>query len=102
MNETFAKYLISYACFKCRLTFKRDPDLKEHKCPQCSNEMEIMGRAFTAPKKKDTEQWEKLEYLVENGFSFHHYNDERYGPYPKTLKEAHEFVARNKGKLKCT
>ena len=91
------RYLIANACFECRKSFKIEPKTPEQekaKCPECGNEIILMGRAFKPPKKTDIKQWKKVKYLVDNGIIFHRYNDERYGPYPKTLEEAYEFVER--------
>lgn len=89
------RYLIAHACFECCKSFKIEPKEQGQepaKCPECCNEIILMGRAFKPPKKTDIKQWKKVKYLVDNGILFHRYNDERYGPYPKTLEEAYDFV----------
>jgi len=54
----------------------------------------------SAPKSKDLAQWAKVRFLVEHGFRFHtvYALHESGGKirveYPKTLREAEEFVER--------
>jgi len=93
-------YLIHFACFRCRRSFKRGVDYqgKDHVmvCPHCGGRAIDLGRHFKAPKVADIDQWKKVRYLVAAGFFFQHVHDDesRQVPYPKTLKEAQEFVSR--------
>lgn len=58
----------------------------------------MLNRKFTAPKKRDTEQWAKVKKLVEHGFYFFSvYQVEENGkkvpvPYPARLAEVPHFV----------
>jgi hypothetical protein len=56
-----------------------------------------LSRKFKPPKARDAQQWAKVRFLVEHGFSFYSvYERTEFGeikvPYPKTLEEAREFV----------
>jgi len=62
------------------------------KCPQCRGVAIGLSRKFKAPRKNDLAQWKKVEYLVRNGFYFEPIGE----PYPKTLRDAMEFVTRNR------
>jgi len=93
-------YLIHFACFGCRRSFKRSVayGAKDYvkRCPHCGGRAIDLGRHFKAPKASDTEQWRKVKYLVAAGFFFQHVRNEKTGqvPYPETLQEAREFVDR--------
>ena len=96
VEQNDMKYLFPYVCFKCRKSFKRKlkEGLIEKICPECGGVSVGLARHFKAPRKKDLKQWEKVEYLVANGFSFSHQYDEEGNlvPYPKTMEEAVIFV----------
>ncbi|HAH52295.1 MAG TPA: hypothetical protein DCL80_14005 [Balneola sp.] len=98
-------YHLSFACTECRKSFKRQVNLmeevpKESLCPDCGKPTINLGRHFKPPKKNDKKQWEKVKFLIENGFRFqkirtgpdHHETI----PYPETLEEAKEFVVKYK------
>jgi hypothetical protein len=91
-------YLIHFACFACRRSFKRKVDFGAavylRPCPTCSGGAIDLGRHFKPPKASDEKQWAKVEYLVESGFFFQHvHDDERHQvQYPDTLEEARRFV----------
>lgn len=94
-------YLVSYACFTCRKVFKRDydPNMLEMKCPNCGGISHNVGRNFRAPKRGNKNQWEKIEFLVSNGFRFQSiYVDGKRLSYPDTLEEAKFFVEKYKDK----
>jgi hypothetical protein len=91
-----------HVCFKCRKSFKYPVQVAPRICPQCHGVLTRLSRKFSAPKSSDKAQWEKVRYLVENGFLFYPVQ-ERIAPnaskraaYPKTLSEAKEFVVRFK------
>lgn len=95
--------LYPFACFGCRKAFKRvfdetEPDTKP--CPECGGAAIRLSRKFKPPAMKDAAQWKKVQYLVENGYRFETVYDETGAAvrYPKTLQEAHEFVARHKAR----
>ena len=55
-----------------------------------------MGRSFKAPKRSDTEQWEKVQALWDAGFRFWSYRSHPEAePLPERLREVEAFVARN-------
>lgn len=95
---------MSFACLECRKAFKRHVPFghepEELPCPQCGSRAFNLGRNFTPPRHADFHQWEKIRFLVEQGFRFlkirigpaHHDTV----PYPETLAEAKEFVVEYK------
>ncbi len=100
-------YNHSFACFKCQKAFKREVEIGKIKksliCPNCAGKAYNLGRHFKPPKKSDKQQWKKVKYLYENGFSFRKIwiCDEKGRvienvTYPKTLHEAKEFVEKYK------
>jgi hypothetical protein len=60
----------------------------------------MLSRKFSAPKSKDLAQWAMVKFLVDHGFRFYPvYEPSECGgmvrvAYPKTLREAEEFVVR--------
>src|SRR5258707_8327172 len=75
--DQFGPYKYPFACFYCRKVFKtafgvqlRDIEDYLAKCPQCGGKMCYTGRAFKAPRREDTQQWEILEVLITSGFRF--------------------------------
>ena len=98
-------YNSAFACLDCRKSFKREFDLNEGRpqnmvCPDCGGVAHNFGRHFKAPKKTDQKQWEKVHFLFEHGFRFQKVRVKRNStesvPYPKTMKEAKEFVVKYK------
>jgi hypothetical protein len=83
----FHNYRDHFACFACRKAFKywqwepcdeatwKKQHLKHMPrrivCPDCGEPMVDMGLDFKAPKKSNREQWQILEALHANGFTFH-------------------------------
>jgi hypothetical protein len=61
--------------------------------------MVMLDRKFSAPKRRDSEQWAKVKLLVEHGFYFFSvYQVGENGkkvpvPYPNRLSEVPHFVA---------
>ena len=91
-----AEYLIAHACFRCRKSWKMKPDDGGRNCPECGGQLGFMGRSFKAPKKTDTEQWEKIKRLWEAGFRFSSYRSHPDAePLPERLSEVEDFIARN-------
>ena len=93
-------YLWAFACLNCRKSFKRTYSEDSKKCPHCGENAINLGRHFKPPKRSDDEQWEKVQFLIDNGFAFHKIYDDNgeHIPYPKTLSEAKEFVITYKNK----
>ena len=91
-------YLIHFACFACRRSFKRKVEFGAavylKACPDCSGQAIHLGRHFKPPKRTDQKQWRKVEYLVRAGFFFQHVRSGDTGqvPYPETLEDARKFV----------
>ncbi len=67
-------------------------------CPVCKGVAVNLGRHFKPPKKSDTAQWKKVEFLIEHGFVFQKIrlikNSYESVPYPETLAQAKEFVVK--------
>ena len=86
-------YLVAHACFSCRRTSKvasRDDELA---CPECGGTYYYMGRTFRAPKKRDDEQWRKVQRLYAYGFRF--FGTGREPALPERLNEVDQFVVEN-------
>lgn len=108
------KYLFAYACTSCRKAFKR-PVLGQDfeadrikKCPHCGAKAYNLGRRFKAPKMTDDKGWALVAFMIDNGFFFNAaYVKAESGPglvhvpYPKTLREAQEFVEKYKDCAIC-
>jgi|GEM_PF-4351646 len=58
------------ACFKCRRSFNGKPRI----CPNCGNQIHVVGNVFKAPKSSDKKQWEAIEMLYRGGVRYdrHH------------------------------
>jgi DNA-directed RNA polymerase subunit RPC12/RpoP len=100
MSAPPTTYLMHFACFRCRRSFKRSVQVgsKDYvrRCPHCGGRAIDLGRHFKPPKADDLGQWKKVRLLVAAGFFFQHVYDEESSqvPYPDTLEEAREFVLR--------
>jgi hypothetical protein len=106
-------YRDHFACFDCRKGFKywqwaeTDEASFRHKqqlrhvprdivCPDCSKPMADMGLDFKAPPKSDTEAWEILRALYEQGFTFHSCGCSVGFAPPRTLREVPEWLERHR------
>ncbi len=98
-------YNMTFACLECCKSYKREFNLSKGCpekliCPDCAGDAYNFGRHFKPPKKTDKKQWAKIKFLFENGFRFQkiriNSNHNESVPYPKTLKEAKEFVIKYK------
>jgi hypothetical protein len=92
-----------FVCFGCRKSFKRawPRDISgTRQCPECGGITYGLARKFKPPRKDDLAQWRKVQYLVEQGFRFGTLFDENGNlvRYPRTLKEAIDFVDRHGGR----
>jgi hypothetical protein len=58
-----------------------------------------MGRYFRAPRKVDAAQWKKVEMLFRAGVYFGGTQSPELGRFPDTVREAKEFIARNRSML---
>ncbi|MDD7973855.1 hypothetical protein, partial [Roseinatronobacter alkalisoli] len=79
-----------------RKSWKMTACEKGNVCPHCGKAVFEMGRSFKAPRKSDTEQWQKVQRLWEAGFRFYSYRrypDEE--PLPERLSEVESFISRN-------
>ena len=100
------EYSMSFCCVTCKTSNMRQFDLapcdypKTIVCAVCKNLAVNLGRHFKPPKKSDKAQWEKVKFLVENGFVFQKIridsSDSDSVPYSDTLAEAKEFVIKYK------
>jgi len=99
-EKNVQSYLFPNLCFVCRKSFKKPVSDEPRLCSDCGGVLFEVSRKFTAPKKTDKAQWEKVEYLVERGFRFQSIYEQREDggfykvSYPETLKEAREFVVK--------
>ncbi len=94
-------YPCSFTCLNCRKSFKRPgADVSQKKCPHCGEKAINLGRHFKPPIRTDNAQWEKVRYLIDNGFPFHRVHDGEgmQIQYPKTMSEAKDFVEKYKDK----
>lgn len=87
-------FLVSFACFACRKCFKKPfvPD-HQYKCPQCAQEMAHMGRSFKAPRRTETQQWEKVQRLWSAGYRFHTNTRRQHVPaFPNKLHDLDKWI----------
>ena len=85
--------------------FDNGSDLK-YPCPECGKPMLLLPHRFRPPRKTDTKAWEVVSFLIGNGFSFQHIFEKEIingklsptsnVPYPKSLREAKEFIEKYK------
>ncbi len=104
IKEKGPEYSLSYVCCSCRTSNMRQFNLepchypKSIECPICKRVAVCVGRHFKPPKKSDTAQWKKVEYLIEHGFIFQKIKPVKncYDsvPYPETLAQAKDFVVK--------
>jgi hypothetical protein len=88
------EYLVAHACFECRKSWKVAAN-REAVCPQCASLLQEMGRAFKAPKKTDSEQWQKVETLWRAGFRFWSVWSTEVEQLPERLRDVEDFIRRN-------
>lgn len=98
------EYSMSFACCNCKTSNMRQFNLapsdypRAIECPVCKGVAVNLGRHFKPPKKSDTAQWKKVEYLIGHGFVFQKIrtieNSYDSVPYPETLAQAKEFVVK--------
>lgn len=98
------EYMMAFGCLKCKTSHKRkfDGDPCDYPatmmCPICKETSYNFGRKFKPPKKSNTLQWKKIEYLVSHGFYFQPVQKEVEKnifyrvKYPETLNDAKDFV----------
>lgn len=77
------EFLHKFACFDCRVAFKRrateesntgtawqaESEL-EHNYPNCGRKMAFLGRNFRAPKQSSKNKWQSAMLLWETGFRY--------------------------------
>lgn len=101
----YAQYVYKehYACFRCRKMFRQPmrhemarPIGREEKrvvpCPQCRQAMTNLGKDFKAPRQTDIKQWQKVQELHANGYSFGSCGCGGPGPRPATLQQVEPFL----------
>lgn len=90
-------FLVSFACFACRKSFKKPfvPD-QHYKCPQCAAEMAHMGRSFKVPRRAEARQWEKVQRLWSAGYRFHANTRRQQVPaFPHKLRHVDKWIKQN-------
>ena len=85
----------AFACFDCRVSMKRDQDVSTIVCPTCKGTMYRMGWSFHAPKKRDSEQWKKVQLLFAEGFRFFGSGWGKGVPLPDKYKDVKRFIEEN-------
>ena len=112
-KDPYPPYLMAFACFRCRRSFKQGPSASYRRCPRCGAWAINLGRNFKPPRAHDRKQWAKVQYLVDHGFVFqgvyrrvrHQQYWERQWSvrvtYPETLEEARVFVRRYARQARC-
>ena len=86
---------IAFACFDCRVAIKRDQDEYTIVCPTCKGTMYHMGWSFHAPKKREKDQWKKVQWLFAEGFRFYGSGWRTDIPLPKKYQEVKQFIKDN-------
>ncbi|GBF06328.1 hypothetical protein DAERI_080119 [Deinococcus aerius] len=110
-----------YVCFNCRKQFRKPfatiskVDLSEREiskfqgvdaegfsypCPQCGQELQLIGKNFRAPKQGDLKGWAIARQLVQAGFGYGAgwAKGSPTGPHPTRLKDVPAFIERNRRK----
>lgn len=94
-SSSHPEYLIAFACFECRKSFKKPVNGVKQKCPQCGEVFKDMGRSFKTPKTRDVDQWTKVQRLWEAGFRFVGNGWHDSPKLPEQLNEVDQFIAEN-------
>ena len=84
------------------IDFKKDlEDLQYNpKCPDCNTPLHNMGRYFRAPRRRNADQWRKVEMLYRAGIRFAGTQSTRRGCFPKSIAAAKEFIQHNRSALR--
>lgn len=96
-------YLVSFACFQCRKTFKhtilKDEELRI--CTICKKPEFNMGRKFRSPAKNKKVEWDIIEFITRQGYwgKFQSATGKKIA-FPKTLDQAQEFIEKIKSQKK--
>lgn len=96
-------------CLSCRESFNLDPSdmhVQAYPCAKCGKWMSVLPHQFRPPRKTDEKGWKLVEFLVNNGFPFHHiepketlnHSREKFIPYPSNLRDAKVFIEKHKDK----
>src|SRR5262245_9116746 len=102
-------YRDHFACFDCRKAFKywqweatdkktfNDRQQLQHVpreivCPDCSQPMADMGLDFKAPPKSNSQAWEIMRILHQEGFSFASCGCGAGFSPPRTLREVPQWI----------
>ncbi len=84
-------YRQHYACLPCRKAWKGPwpAGVDQPTCSACGEVATTMGRDFKPPKRRNEQQWRKLELLVSEGITFDSCGcGRRADPPPRTLAQA--------------
>ncbi|CCN81245.1 hypothetical protein VIBNISFn27_110005 [Vibrio nigripulchritudo SFn27] len=106
--QVYMEFLHKFACFDCRVAFKRRATEKSdtgsawqadselaHRCPNCGHRMAFLGRNFRAPKQSDKQKWHAAKLLWEAGFRYCGSGSHKDPVLPESKVEAIEFVKAN-------
>ncbi|AKP50233.1 hypothetical protein CA2015_0774 [Cyclobacterium amurskyense] len=92
--------LVCLECYRVENLGSDLTNLKIGDCPECNNDMTLLNHRFRPPKKTDKKNWDLVRFLVSEGFPFQQIIQEgksdSYVEWPKTIKEAQEFVIKYK------
>ncbi len=93
---------LPFACFVCRKSFKRPTQrgVTQRPCPVCGGPAVQLGRYFQPPPQTKSKEWQAIEYLAANGYTFDRDTDNDGRPIriPKTLADAQAFLSANRRK----
>ena len=90
-------------CLKCKRVESLGTDYTQFRtgpCPECSADMFFVSHKFRPPKKTDKNGWELACFLITRGFIFQtiYADDFTAVSYPRTLRDAKEFVEKYRDK----
>ena len=97
-------------CFNCKSVISVYTDNSENvstPCPECGGETHTVANRFRPPVPENTKKWEVVEFLLANGFAYHHiyakvarFDRGEEIPYPETMADAKAFVLKYKDQAK--
>jgi len=103
-----SEFLYKFACFDCRVAFKRrateNPSTGSahqaeaeisHSCPNCDHRMAFLGRNFAAPPKQDASGWLAAKKLWESGYRYSGSGSHADPALPQKKADVASFVNKN-------
>ena len=88
LKEARSKALI----WKKEVTSEETEAYPTVKCPECGKDMVNLGKDLRFPKKERIEQWEAIEYLANQHFSFFTCGCSGIGIIPQNLAQAQQLI----------